>query len=259
MGFRFQTGVAACLLFFALQGRAQAVRVAAAADLQLAMNDLAGRFEKQTETKVAVSYGSSGNFRAQIENGAPFDLFFSADVQYPQQLVAAGLADGASLYVYARGRLVLWAEADAKLHLAERGLATLKDGRVRKIAIANPEHAPYGRAAVAALKKAGIYDEVKQKLVFGENVSQTAQFAESGSAQVGMVALSLTYADSMKGGEKWEIPSDFYPPIEQGAVVITASPNKAPARAFLEFVKSEEGRRVLDSYGFTLAARLEKK
>jgi molybdate transport system substrate-binding protein len=246
------------LPFFSSVTRAQTLRVAAAADLQFAMGDLAARFEKQTGTKVSPTYGSSGNFRTQIQNGAPFDLFFSADSQYPQQLVSAGLADAESLNVYAHGHLVLWARAGAGLHLAEKGIAALKDARVEKIAIANPEHAPYGRAAVAALQKAGIYDEVKSKLVFGENISQAAQFAESGGAQVGIIALSLTFAESMKEGDLWEIPENLYPPIEQAAVIIHSSPNKTTAKAFLEFVKSDEGRNILSRYGLTLPPRQEK-
>jgi len=251
-------GVAACLLLLAPQGKVQTLRVAAAADLQFAMDDLAGRFEGQTGTKVTMSYGSSGNFRAQIQNGAPFDLFFSADAQYPEQLISAGLAEAHSLTVYARGRLVLWAPAGMNLGLAEKGFAALRDSRVGKIAVANPEHAPYGRAAIAALRKAEIYEEVRSKLVFGESISQAAQFAQSGSAQVGIIALSLTFAESMKGGERWEIPENLYPAIEQAAVVVNASPNKEAARAFLGYVKSEEGRNVLSNYGFMLSARSEK-
>lgn len=230
---------------------AQTLRVAAAADLQFAMKDLAGQFEKQSGTKVAVSYGSSGNFRAQIENGAPFDLFFSADAQYPQQLVAAGVADAGSLIVYAQGHLVLWARVEEKLEIATRGFEVLKDPRVAKIAIANPEHAPYGRAAVAALQRAGLYDSVKGKLVYGENISQAAQFAQSGSAQVGIIALSLTFAESLKHGERWEIPSEMYPPILQQAVIVSASSNKQTARKFLMFVGSKTGHKILSSYGLT--------
>jgi molybdate transport system substrate-binding protein len=240
-----------CLLLLASCGRAQTLRVAAAADLQFAMSELGSQFEKKTGTKVEISYGSSGNFRAQIENGAPFDVFFSADAQYPEQLVAAGVADGQSLFVYAQGHLVLWAPAGANLRLAERGFDALKDLRVEKIAIANPEHAPYGRAAVAALQKAGLYEQVKSKLVYGENISQAAQFAQSGSAQAGIIALSLTFAESMKSGEKWEIPTEFYPSMQQEAVIVSASPNKAAAKAFLEFVKSDAGRKILSKYGLT--------
>jgi molybdate transport system substrate-binding protein len=240
-----------CFLVLAPCLRAQTLRVAAAADLQFAMKDLGAQFEKKTGTKVEISYGSSGNFRAQIENGAPFDVFFSADAQYPQQLVTAGVADGQSLFVYAQGHLVLWAPAGSNLQLAEKGFEALKDSRVQKIAIANPEHAPYGRAAVAALQKAGLYEQLKSKFVLGENISQAAQFAQSGNAQVGVIALSLTFADSMKGGERWEIPAEYYPTIQQEAVIINASPNKTAAKAFLEFVKSDEGRQILSKFGLT--------
>jgi molybdate transport system substrate-binding protein len=243
--------IAVCALVLGSSLGAQTLRVAAAADLQFAMSDMAAQFEMKTGTKVAVSYGSSGNFRAQIQNGAPFDLFFSADMSYPQHLVGEGFADGPSLYVYAQGHLVLWARASEGLHLERKGFEALKDPRVEKIAIANPEHAPYGRAAVAALQKAGLYDQIKSKLVFGENISQAAQFAQTGSAQVGIIALSLTLAQSMKDGERWEIPVDLYPPLRQAAVIIHASTNKAAANAFLEFVRGGEGQKTLLKHGLT--------
>lgn len=238
-----------CVLMLATCVGAQTLRVAAAADLQYAMQNLVDQFEAKTGTTVSVAYGSSGNFRAQIENGAPFDVFFSADEQYPQALVQAGAAGAQSLTVYAQGHLVLWATNGEKLALKEKGLRALQDFRVNKIAIANPEHAPYGRAAIAALRKAGLYDQLKSKLVYGENISQAAQFAESGSAEVGIIALSLTLADSMKSGEWWEVPSDLYPPILQEAVIISASHNKRDAKAFLAFVTGESGRATLARYG----------
>jgi molybdate transport system substrate-binding protein len=238
-----------CVLMLASSARAQTLRVAAAADLQFAMSDLASQYEKKTGTKPEISYGSSGNFRAQIANGAPFDLFFSADAMYPEQLVSAGVADASSQVVYGQGHLVLWAPGGTNLQLAQRGFATLKDARVMKIAIANPEHAPYGRAAVAALQKAGLYEELKGKLVLGENISQAAQFAQSGNAQVGILALSLTFAESMKSGERWEIPAEYYPAILQKAVIVNVSQNKSAAKNFLEFVRSDEGRRILAKYG----------
>jgi molybdate transport system substrate-binding protein len=240
-----------CCLTVASCVQAEPLRVAAAADLQFAMNELAHQFEKSTGTTVAISYGSSGNFRTQIENGAPFDLFFSADSQYPQQLVTAGVADGQTLMVYALGHLVLWATADEKLNLAVRGFEALKDARVTKIAIANPEHAPYGRAAGDALRKAGIYEQVKSKLVYGENISQAAQFAQSGSAQVGIIALSLTFAEGMKGGERWEVPMELHLPLQQSAVMMKRSSNKNSARAFLQFVTSVQGQKILSKYGLT--------
>lgn len=259
MRFIFKLGAVVCLLCLAPQARSQTLRIAAAADLQQAMGELTGRFEKETGTTVAASYGSSGNFRSQIENGAPFDLFFSADMQYPRHLIAGGYAEAASLTLYAQGQLVLWAPAGAKLALAEKGFAALTDTRVQKIAIANPEHAPYGRAAIAALQQAGIYEAVRAKLVFGENISQAAQFAESGSAQIGIIARSLTFAGSMRNGEQWLIPASYYPVLEQAAVVVQASPHKAAAHAFLEFVRREECRGILARYGFLLPSSRQKQ
>jgi molybdate transport system substrate-binding protein len=231
------------------------LRVAAAADLQFAMQDLAEQFEKKDIAKLQVTYGSSGNFFSQIQNGAPFDLFFSADLQYAKKLDAAGLAEPGTLCEYAVGRLVLWARADAVVDVGKDGWKALLDARVEKIAIANPEHAPYGKAAVAALRSAGIYDQVKSKLVYGENISQTAQFVQSGNAQVGLVALSLAVSPGMKDGKRWEVPAGAYPPIEQGAVVLRSAQNKSAARAFLEFVQSAAGRETLTKYGFSFAAQ----
>jgi molybdate transport system substrate-binding protein len=161
------------------------------------------------------------------------------------------MADRKSLYIYARGRLALWAPSEAGLKLVEKGFSVLADPRVQKIAIANPEHAPYGRAAVAALQRAGVYEQVKSKLVFGENISQAAQFVQSGNAQVGITALSLALSESMKGGERWVVPADYYPPLEQAAVLINGAGSKTKAAGFLEFVKSESGRAILARYGFT--------
>jgi molybdate transport system substrate-binding protein len=242
------------LLGASTRAQAQQLRVAAAADLQFAMKDLAARYEKQSNQKIEIVYGSSGNFATQIENGAPFDLFFSADSTYPAKLIEQGLADPQSLYRYAIGRLVLWAPQDQQLDVAGKGLQILLDPRVTKISIANPEHAPYGRAAVAALQKAGVYEQVKSKLVYGENISQAAQFVQSGNAQVGIVALSLAVSPAMQSGDRWLVPPDFHPPLEQAAVVLSSSKNKIAATQFLTFVKSTEGRELLAKYGFTVPA-----
>jgi len=230
---------------------AQDIRVAAAADLKFAMQDVAAQFETKTGRKVDVTYGSSGNFFSQLQNGAPFDLFFSADIDYPRKLEAAGLAEPGTLYEYAIGRIAIWTPADAKVDAASLGWKTLLDPSVQKIAVANPEHAPYGRAAVAALQKAGIYEQVKPKLVYGENISQAAQFAQSGNAQAGIVAMSLAVSPGMKDGKRWEIPADMHPPIEQAAIILKSAANKEGARVFLEFVKSSAGRASLAKYGFT--------
>src|SRR5260370_22170470 len=168
---------------FLAQGLARAqgkqIRVAAAADLKFAMGELSENFENNMRTKVDVTYGSSGNFFSQVQNGAPFDLFFSADIEYPRKLEAAGLAEQGTLYEYAVGRIVIWMPANANVDVTKLGWNALLDSSVEKIAIANPDHAPYGRAAVAALQKAGIYEQVKTRLVYGENISQVVQSAQS--------------------------------------------------------------------------------
>jgi molybdate transport system substrate-binding protein len=239
----------------------QEIRIAAAADLKFAMEELSERFQKQAGTKVNATYGSSGNFFSQIQNGAPFDLFFSADIEYPRRLEAAGFAEPGILYEYAVGRIVIWTPPDAKMDVTKQGWKALLDASVKKIAIANPEHAPYGRAAVAALQKAGIYESMKNKLVYGENISQAAQFVQSGNAQAGIIALSLAISPAMRDGKRWEIPVDMHPALEQGAIILKSAKNKEAARTFLEFVKSTAGRAILAKYGFEFpdnAKQLEK-
>ncbi len=241
--------VLAVLLFTQL-GAAQQITVAAAADLQFAMQDIATRFEKESGKAVKVVYGSSGNFFQQIQNGGPFDLFFSANLGYAKKLETAGLTEPGSLYQYATGKIVLWVPTESKIDV-NRGLSALLGPAVRKIAIANPQHAPYGQAAVAAMKKENVYDHVANKLVMGENISQAASFAASGSADVGIIALSLAVSPNMKEkGRYAEVPTADYPPIEQGCVILKSSTQKDVARAFLEFVKTPAVAEILRSYGF---------
>jgi molybdate transport system substrate-binding protein len=231
------------------QAAAQELTLAAASDLQFAMQEISSRFEKQQGKGVKVVYGSSGNFFQQIQNGAPFDLFFSANLDYAKRLEAAGLVEPGSLYEYAIGKIVIWVPSDSKLDL-KNGIQALLDPSVRKIAIANPEHAPYGQAAMAAMKKENIYEGLSGKFVLGENISQTAAFVLSGSADVGIVALSLALSPNMKDkGRYVEVPAADYPPIEQACVVLKASKNKELARAFLQFVKSPAVAELLRSYG----------
>ncbi len=226
------------------------ITVAAAADLQFALKDVTVRFEQQTGNKVTLIFGSSGNFFSQIQNGAPFDVFFSADLDYPKKLEAAGLAEPNTLYQYATGKIVLWVSNDSKLDLS-KGLAVLLDPSVKKIAIANPAHAPYGRAAMAALEHEKLSGTLKDKFVLGENVSQTAQFVESGSADAGIIALSLAVAPAMKEkGRYVEVPADFYPALQQGCVVLASSKKKAVALAFVEFLKKPETVELLKHSGF---------
>src|SRR5271170_234294 len=231
---------------------AQEITVAAAADLQFAMQDVAARFQKETGTTVKPIYGSSGNFFQQIQNGAPFDMFFSANLDYPKQLDTAGLIEPGSFYQYATGKIVIWVRNESKLDLSS-GLQVLLDPSIKKIAVANPLHAPYGQAAVAAMQKENIYDKVKDKFVLGENISETASFVVSGSADAGIVALSLALSPNMKDkGRYAEIPASDYPPIEQACVIIRSSKSKDTARQFVSFVKTSAIGDVLKSYGFNV-------
>lgn len=226
--------------------------VAAAADLSSALKDVAADYEKKTGTRLKLSFGSSGSLTQEIENGAPFDIFFSADMDYPHQLISAGAASPETLYQYAVGKLVIWVPTDSHLDFAHDGLRALLDPSVQKIAIANPQHAPYGRAAVAALKHAGLYDPISNKLVLGENVSQAAQFVESGNAQAGFVALAHAVAWGMAAkGRYWEVPVEDYPPLAQGVVVLRHSNHRKEAAEFLDYIKSDSAVQILRKYGFT--------
>ncbi len=231
---------------------AQEITVAAAADLQFAFQDVAARFQKDTGHPIKLVFGSSGNFFAQIQNGAPFDIYFSADIDYPKRLEAAGLAEPGTLYQYATGKIVLWAPSGSKVDVS-KGLQALLDANVTKIAIANPEHAPYGRAAVAAMKQENIYDKVSGKLVLGENISQTASLVVSGGADVGIIALSLAIAPSMKTkGQYAEVPAGEYPAIEQAAIVLKSSQNKEIASQFMAYIKSPPIQAIMRGYGFAV-------
>jgi molybdate transport system substrate-binding protein len=234
---------------------AQDVRVAAAADLQVALPELATRFERATSFRVQAIFGSSGNISTQIQNGAPYDVFLSADIEYPRHLVELGLGARDALAAYASGRLVLWSRNDSKVDL-KQGLKGLSAGTIRRIAIANPAHAPYGRAAVAALRHEGMYDRVSGRLVLGENISQTAQFAESGNADVGIIALSLALGPSLRAAGRYvEIPAAFHPPIEQAALWLKRARNPTAARQFVEFLQQPASREYLQTMGFEPVAR----
>ena len=247
--------LAVCLILLALCAAGQEITVAAAADMNVVLPELAARYTKQTGQIVKLSFGSSGNLTNQIRNGAPFDVFFSADEEYPKQLLADGLAVRESLYRYAVGRLVLWVPNTSTLDLPKLGMTALLDPSVKKLAIANPQHAPYGRAAEDALKHFGIYDQVAAKLVLGENVAQAAQFVESGNAQAGLIALSHALALAMKDkGRNWAVPLDSYPTLNQAAVVLSQSKHQDAAQEFLKFVRSSESISLLKSYGFSLPA-----
>jgi molybdate transport system substrate-binding protein len=240
-------------LIFVVMGSlstAQEITAAAAADLQFAMQDIAARFQKETGKTVKLVYGSSGNFFQQMQNGAPFDMFFSANLDYPKKLEASGLTEPGSYYQYAKGKIVIWVPNGSRVDVSG-GMRSLLDASVKKVAIANPQHAPYGQAAVAAMQKEGVYEELKSKLVMAENISQAASFVVTGSADAGIVALSLAVSPNMADkGRYAEIAAADYPPIEQACVILRSSSNKEGAREFLAFFKRPQVAEVLRRYGF---------
>jgi molybdate transport system substrate-binding protein len=225
--------------------------IAAAANVKPAMDELERAFEAANPgVDVAVTAGASGAFFAQIKNGAPFDVFFSADREYPAKLVAEGL--GAGEIVYAVGKLVVWTPKGSRVDVAGRGLRALADPAVRRIAVANPAVAPYGRAAVAALEAAGILGAVKDRLVLGQSVAQAAQFAETGAADAALVPASLALTPALAGGNVHPVPPEMHPRLEQSAVVLHRARDLELARAFLSFVTGPAGRAILARGGYDL-------
>lgn len=223
--------------------------VAAAANLQPAVKEIAQKFEKQTGTHVALVFGSSGNLATQIEHGAPYDVFLSADMSYPLRLANEGLGMRESLRRYAVGKLVLWTRKDSRIDLERLGERALLDPAVRKIAIGNPAHAPYGLAAEAYLKSSNLRNQVKDKLVLGEDVAQTAQFVISGNAQIGIIPLSLALAPKMVETGTYHALKNA-PAVEQGAIALSKAANKSAATKFLEFMRSPDAVAVLRHYGY---------
>lgn len=232
--------------------RAETLLVAAASDLSYCIDELGAAFGKQVPgAQVKVSLGASGNFFAQIKHGSPHEVFMSADMMYPARLAQEGAADGATLAPYALGRIALWS-LDGRFDLGQ-GMSVLKDARITRIAIANPEFAPYGRAAKAALERHGLWDALKGKLVFGENISQTAQFVQTGNAQVGIVSLATLLAPQRKAaGSYYLIAEADTPPIEQGAIVTLRGKANALAPLFMQFLHSPAARDILARSGFGL-------
>ncbi|MBX7184652.1 MAG: molybdate ABC transporter substrate-binding protein [Vicinamibacteria bacterium] len=228
------------------------LRIAAASDLRFALDEILVGFRAANPTaRVEAAYGSSGNFFAQIREGAPFDVFLSADSEYARRLAAEGLSE--SPFPYAVGRLALVVSKDSGLD--PKGFSELlKSPAIRRIAIANPAHAPYGRAAEAALQTWRIRDLVAAKLVLGDSVSQAAQFVDAGAAQAGIVALSLVRSGASRLAFA-EIPADTHPPLDQAGVVLKRTPALETARAFQAYLTGDAGRAVLSRYGFGLPSR----
>ena len=243
--------ILALAVLISFSGSAQehdALKVAAAADLQPALPAIIQEFEQQTHERVEASYASSATLATQILNGGPFGLFLSADLSFPQKIVAAGLADSAEPIPYARGTLVFWARKDSPVQ--PLSIDSLRSPSLRTLAVANAEHAPYGRAAAAAIEKLGLADSLKGKLVVAENIAQTAQYADSGSADAGLISLTSALTPRLSSDGKYiAMPEDSYPPLLQGAVVIKQSPEAKDAHQFLAFLLSPPIRKQLAERG----------
>jgi molybdate transport system substrate-binding protein len=224
------------------------LKIAAAADLQPVLPTLIDQFEKQTHKKVEASYASSATLATQIINGGPFGLFLAADLSFPQKVIAAGLGDSAEPVPYARGTLVLWARNNSPLQ--PLSIDSLRNPSLKTVAVANPDHAPYGRAAKAAIEKLGLADTLQSKLVVAENIAQTAQYADSGNAEVGFLSLTSALTPRLMADGKYvALPEDSYPPLLQGAVVIKNGPAAEEAHQFLDFLLSPPIRKQLAERG----------
>lgn len=237
-------------LLFSPAAHAGQITIAAASDLKFAMDEIVASFRKaHPGDEVEAVYGSSGNFHAQIQQGAPFDLFFSADIAYPRELARRGLA-ASEVKPYAIGRIVLWS---ASLDATRMTLASLTDPKITRIAIANPKHAPYGKRAEEALRAADVWEKVEPKLVYGENIAQTAQYVQTGNAQVGIIALSLAVNPQLAGkGGYWLIPDNLHQPLEQGFLITKRAAGNPLARRFAGFLSTQPVRAIMTRYGFVL-------
>ena len=230
--------------------QAEEVNVAVAANFTAPMNAIAADFEKDTGHKAKLAFGSSGRFYAQIKNGAPFQVFLSADDETPAKLAQEGLAEAASSYTYAIGSLVLWS---AKPGFVDAKGEVLKSGKFGKLAIANPKTAPYGRAAIETLTKLGVLLSVEAKFVQGENIAQTFQFAQTGNADLGFVALSQVMKDGkVTEGSAWVVPAEMHQPIRQDVILLSTGRGNAAAEALLKYLKTDKARKVIQSFGYGL-------
>lgn len=238
------------MLFFVAPARAEKVTIAAASDLKFAMDEIAVAFRKANPVdEVEVIYGSSGKFHTQIRNGAPYDLYFSADIKYAESLADAGMA-ASEVKPYAFGRIVLWS---ASLDATQMTLDSLLDPKITRIAIANPRHAPYGKRAEEALRASGLWEKIEPKLVYGENIAHTAQFVQTGNAQVGIIALALALNPELsKRGGHWLIPEKLHEPLAQGFIITKRAAGSALAKRFADYLASKPARAVMTRYGFVL-------
>jgi molybdate transport system substrate-binding protein len=229
--------------------------IAAAADLKFALDEIVVLFKRaHPAAQIETIYGSSGNFSTQIRQGAPYDIYFSADIAYPRALKAEGLA-ASEVQTYGVGRIVLWSSSRDASRMT---LADLAGPAIHKIAIANPQHAPYGKRAEEALKAAGVWEQVEARLVYGENIAQTAQYVQSGNAQVGIIALSLALSPELaRLGGYALIPGKLHQPLEQGFIITRRAADNLLAHDFAAFIAGKEARTVMTRYGFMLPGEVK--
>ena len=246
------TPMLACAVALTAQAPRKTVAVVAAASMRDALNEAKGVFEKaRADVKLQVTYGASGSLTAQIQQGAPVDVFLSADMAFPEKLVQAGLVTAEGVVPYARGMLVLWVRKDTGADPATQGMKALLNPAIKHVSIANPKLAPYGLAAETALKKAGLHETVLPKVVLAENINQAAQYLYTNAAEAGFIALSLMDNPALKAnGWVWPVPQELFAPIIQGGVVLKRSQQQAESRQFLDFLARGEGFKVLQRYGF---------
>ncbi|TCT06799.1 molybdate ABC transporter substrate-binding protein [Aquabacter spiritensis] len=243
----FAAGLALALLLAGRPAAADQTHVAVAANFTGAAKEIAAAFAQKTGHEAVLSFGASGQFYAQITQGAPFQVFLSADEERPRKLVADGLAPAESRFTYAIGKLVLWSRTAGLV----TGEATLRSGSFAKIAIANPAAAPYGAAAIETMKAVKLYEMLQPKIVQGNSIAQTFQFADTGNAELGFVALSQVIDAA---GSRWVVPQDLYTPIRQDAVLLAKGVDSAAAEAFLVFLRSPEARAIIERYGYAFGA-----
>jgi molybdate transport system substrate-binding protein len=229
---------------------AEKINIAAAADLKFAMDEIVAKFrEANAKDDVDVIYGSSGKFYTQIQQGAPYDLYFSADIAFPRELARSGFSFS-EVIPYAFGRIVLWS---ATMEANKMSLDSLTSSKISHIAIANPKHAPYGKRAEEALRASRLWEKVEPKLVYGENIAHTAQFVQTGNAQVGIIALSLALNPALanKGGY-WLIPDTLHAPLEQAFIITKRAQGNDLAKKFADYMRSSATRTIMTKYGFVL-------
>ncbi len=253
--FKFLMFVGAML--FAVPAHAAKITIAAAADLKFAMEEIAAAFKQEHPgAEIDVVYGSSGKFQTQIQQGAPYDLYFSADIAFPRELAKKGFA-ASEVKPYAFGRIVLWSTS---MDAATMTLASLTDPKISRIAIANPKHAPYGKRAEEALRASGLWEKIEPKLVYGDNIAHTAQFVQTGNAQAGIIALSLAVNPELaKRGGYWLIPDTLHEPLEQGYIITSRAAGNLLAKSFTAYMNSKPARTVMTKYGFVLPGENTEK